>query len=221
MTNPSEAREVLDEQRHDVAAAARKLAGGGLVPGTSGNISVRAGELVAISAAGSALDGLEPDQVTVVDLDGRVREGAGAPSSELALHLGIYRRFSSGAVVHCHPPYATAVACVLDELPVVHYTQVRLGGAIRVAPYARFGSDELAALTVDALVDRDAALMANHGAVTHGEDLDAGVESAYLLEWLCALHWRAVALGTPRNLDPDQQAQLTQRFRGPASSAHR
>ncbi len=197
-----------------VATAARGLAARGLVPGTSGNISVRAGDLVAITATGAALDRLAPEHVVVVDLDGRRRAGEGAPSSELALHLAIYRQFeASQAVVHAHPAYGTALACVLDELPVVHYAQVQLGGAIRVAPYATFGTDELAAATVHALADRTAALMANHGAVTRGADLAGAVAAMELLEWLSTLHWRSAALGTPRTLDRDQQAAVQEAAR--------
>ncbi len=205
---------MLEGQRVGVAEAARHLAADGLVPGTSGNVSAREGDLVAISAAGAALDRLEPDDVVIVGLDGHQRAGRGLPSSELSLHLGVYRRFpASGAVVHAHPAHGTAIACVLDELPVVHYTQVRLGGAVRVARYATFGTDELAAATVDALADRAAALMANHGAVTHGADLAAAVGAMELLEWLCALHWRATALGTPRTLDGHQQAAVQEAAR--------
>ena len=108
-------------------------------------------------------------------------------------------------MVHTHAPYSTAVACVLDELPVVHYQQLLLGGAVRVAPYATFGSPELAAGVREALTDRQAALMANHGSVAVGATLDAAVENALLLEWLAALHHRASALGTPRVLTADEQ----------------
>jgi L-fuculose-phosphate aldolase len=204
---------VLEAERTCVATAARALAAGSLVPGTSGNISVLAGELVAISASGAALERLEPAHVVVVDRDGRLREGEGAPSSELALHLAIYRQFPSArAVVHAHPACGTALASVLDELPVVHYAQVQLGGAIRVARYATFGTDELAAATVDALAGRTAALMANHGAVTHGGDLASAVAAMELLEWLCALHLRAAALGTPRTLDREEQRAVQEAF---------
>ena len=99
--------------------------------------------------------------------------------------------------MHTHAPYSTAVACVLDELPVLHYQQLLLGGAIRVAPYATFGTPELAAAVREALDGRQAALMANHGSVAIGGSLDAAVENALLLEWLAALHHRASALGHP------------------------
>ena len=97
---------------------------------------------------------------------------------------------------------------MLDELPVLHYQQVSLGGEIRVAPYATFGTPELAAHVREALTGRGAALMANHGSVATGASLAKAVDNALLLEWLCQLHHRASALGTPRVLDADQQADV-------------
>jgi L-fuculose-phosphate aldolase len=191
--------------RDDVAAAARHLAHEGLLVGTAGNVSARAGELVAVTASGVVLAGCRPEDVTVVSLEGSVVEGELRPSSELGLHLGVYADTTAAAVVHTHAPYSTAVACVLDELPVVHYQQLLLGGAIRVAPYATFGSPELAAAVRDALTERQAALMGNHGSVAVGASLDAAVEHALLLEWLAALHHRAAALGTPRLLSAEEQ----------------
>jgi L-fuculose-phosphate aldolase len=188
-----------------VAAAARRLAADGLVTGTAGNVSARAGDLVAVTPTGARLEDVSPEQVAVVDLDGEQAEGELAPTSELGLHLGIYRSGGAGAVVHSHARFATAVACVLDELPVVHYQMLALGGSIRVAPYATFGTPELAELTLKALEGRSAALMANHGAIAYGPDLDTAMEQALLLEWACELYWRASALGTPRTLDPSEQ----------------
>jgi L-fuculose-phosphate aldolase len=193
--------------RDQVAAAARRLAHEGLLIGTAGNVSERSGDVVAVTASGVALAGCRPDDVTVVSLAGEVVEGELRPTSELSLHLGVYADTSAAAVVHTHAPYATAVACVLDELPVLHYQQLLLGGAVRVAPYATFGSAELAASVRAALADRQAALMANHGSVAVGPTLDAAVEHALLLEWLATLHHRAAALGTPRPLsDAEQRA---------------
>ena len=194
--------------RRQVADAARRLASHGLLVGTAGNVSVRVGDAVAITATGVVLAGCTADDVTVVDPDGTVVEGRLAPSSEVDLHLGLYADTGAGAVVHTHAPFATALACVLDELPVLHYQQLLLGGAIRVAPYATFGSPELAAHVAAALEGRSAALLANHGTVTHGATLDAAVENARLLEWLCTLHHRASALGEPRVLTGQQQADV-------------
>lgn len=198
---------MLTREREDVATTARRLAAAGLVSGTNGNVSARAGDLVAVSPTGAQLAALDAGDVPVVDLGGTLRHGTLAPTSELGLHLGVYERYETGAIVHAHAPMATALSCVLDEVPLVHYEMLALGGAIRVAPYATFGSPELAAAVVDALDGRTAALMANHGVVAHGPDLNAALRATELLEWSCTVYWRAAQLGTPRTLsDADVQA---------------
>ncbi len=203
MTVPSSSG--IDGARLRIAASCRMLATRGLVIGTAGNVSVRIGDRVAVTATGARFEDLTQEQVSVVDLDGRLVAGEHGPTSELALHLGIYRTFGSGAVVHTHAPVATAVGLVTDELPCVHYQMLLLGGGVRVAPYATFGTPELAASVVAALDGRAAALMANHGAVTHAADLETAVDHALLLEWACTVYWRAASMGTPRALDSDQQ----------------
>src|SRR4051794_34952736 len=200
---------MFERERTDVAEASRRLAAEGLVIGTSGNVSARAGENeVAISPTGAVLAELDPEQVTVVDMGGAVVAGDLAPTSELDLHLGVYRRYDAGAVVHTHAPMATALSCVLDELPCVHYQMLLLGGAVPVAPYATFGTPELASAVLDALEGRSAALMANHGAITHGPDANSAVELSLLLEWACTVYWRAAAIGSPGVLDDDQRAAV-------------
>lgn len=195
---------MLEAERERVAAAARRLASEGLVIGTAGNLSARHGALITVTPTGAVLERVTADQVVVVDLDGNPVDGELAPTSELGLHLGAYRRYDVGAVIHTHAPIATALACVLTELPVVHYQMLALGGPVRVAPYATFGTDELAALTLDALEGRSAALMSNHGAISLGADLDAAIENSLLLEWACTLYWRAAAVGSPRVLAQEQ-----------------
>ncbi|MFI5798095.1 class II aldolase/adducin family protein [Streptomyces sp. NPDC051677] len=195
----------LAQERAAVADACRRLGAEGLLIGTAGNVSVRVEDRVAITATGAVLARLTPDQVTVVDLDANVVAGTLQPTSELELHLGVYRRYGTGAVVHTHAPMATAVSCVLDELPCIHYQLLALGGAVRVAPYATFGTPELAESVLAALDGRSAALMANHGALTHATTLDKAVENALLLEWACGVYQRAAAMGTPRVLDEQQQ----------------
>lgn len=200
--------EELHAVRADVAAAARRLAEAGLLIGTAGNVSARSGELVAVTATGVTLADCRPGHVTVVTAAGEVVAGDLLPTSELDLHLGVHAATDAIAVVHTHAPCSTAVACVLDELPVLHYQQLLLGGAVRVAPYATFGTPELAAGVREALADRQAALMANHGSVAIGHGLEQAVEHALLLEWLAGLHLRASALGTPRVLTDAQQAEV-------------
>lgn len=191
--------------RETVAAAARRLAADGLVLGTAGNVSVRTGDAVAVTPTGAELGQLDAADVALVDLDGRQLDGPLAPTSELGLHLGIHAERGDGAVVHTHAPMATALSCVLDELPVVHYQALALGGPVRVAPYATFGTAELAEHVRRALDGRAAALMANHGTVAVAGAAGAAVELTRLLEWECQLYWRAAAIGTPRTLDADQQ----------------
>ncbi len=202
MTPPSTPE--LDAARSQVAHACHTLAAQGLVIGTAGNVSVRVGDHVAVTATGARFEELSAEQVTVVGLDGQVL-GALEPTSEIDLHLGIYRTYGSGAVVHTHAPVATAVGLVVPELPCIHYQMLLLGGAVRVAPYATFGTPELAESVIAALAGRAAALMANHGAVTHAVTLDSAVAHALLLEWACTVYWRAASMGTPRALDSAEQ----------------
>jgi L-fuculose-phosphate aldolase len=191
-----------------VAVAARQLAASGLVLGTAGNLSERAGELVAVTPTGAVLADLQAADVAVVDVDGAQVDGPLQPTSELDLHLGLYRRYEAGAVVHFHPPIGTALACVIDELPVIHYQLLALGGPVRVGRHETFGSPELAEATLDALEGRLAALMSNHGAIVYGSDMAAAMANAELLEWGCELYWRAAAIGTPRALDEDARAAV-------------
>jgi L-fuculose-phosphate aldolase len=186
----------LDLAREQVAGAARALAGHGLVSGTAGNVSLRVGAKTAITPAGSDLGRLDADDVVLVAATGELVAGAGRPSSELALHLAA----PAAAVVHTHSPYASVLSCFGEEVPPVHYLMASLGGPIRVARYATFGTEELARGAVEALRDRNAALLANHGAVVVASDLSEAVARAVLLESSCAIAYRARVLGGPRTL---------------------
>ncbi|WP_282782070.1 class II aldolase/adducin family protein [Nocardia sp. CC201C] len=198
------------DARTQVAAAARRLAEAGLLIGTAGNVSMRVDDLIAITATGTVLADITPDQITIVDPHGTVVSGAFAPTSELHLHLGIYRDFDAGAIVHTHAPKSTAVGLVLPELPVLHYQQLPLGGPTPVVPFHPFGTPELADAVRAALPGKQAALLANHGAVTHAATLDDAVEHALLLEWACTLLLDAAIIGTPRALTTEEQAAVMQ-----------
>lgn len=201
---------MLERERERVVAVAARLAAAGRVTGTAGNISERAGELIAVTPTGARLDAITAADVAIVDLDGEQQDGELAPTSELGLHLGVYERYDAGAVVHTHGPFATALGCVIDELPVVHYQMLALGGTVRVAPYATFGTPELARLTLEALEGRSAALMANHGAIAYGPDLDIAMAQSELLEWACELYCRAAAVGAPRTLEAAEQLEFVE-----------
>jgi L-fuculose-phosphate aldolase len=196
--------DAVGEVRTSIAQGCRALAAKNLVVGTAGNVSVRAGQHVAITATGATFDELTPDEVVLVDINGSLVAGELEPTSEIELHLALYREFDAGAIVHTHAPGAIAVGLVADELPCIHYQLLSLGGSVRVAPYATFGTRELAENGRAALSGRTAALMANHGAVTYGRDLQAALESTVLLEWACGIYLQAAAVGTPRALSAQQ-----------------
>jgi L-fuculose-phosphate aldolase len=196
--------------RVSVAGAARRLAALGLVHGTAGNVSAREGDRIAITPTGAELGTVTAAQVTVVNRAGDVVQGELAPTSELDMHLAVYSEFGAGAVVHTHAPTATALSCVLDELPCVHYEMLLLGGSIRVAPYATFGTPDLARSAVAALQDRSAALLANHGTIAHAADLPHAVRATELLEWACVVYHRARQIGDPRALTDQQMQEVVQ-----------
>jgi L-fuculose-phosphate aldolase len=136
-----------------------------------------------------------------------VVDGDLAPTSEVPLHTGIYGATNALAVTHAHAMASTALSCTHDELPPLHYSCLGLGGAPRTAPYATFGSQELADNVIKALKGRNAAMMQNHGSVAYGSKMSEAVERLELLEWLAELYWRASSLGTPRVLtDKDFEA---------------
>ena len=194
----------MRDEREAVVAYSRRMAGDGLAVGTSGNVSVRTGDLIAITPTGVAYDDLTAADVCLVDLDGAPVDARLRPSSEVPMHTAVYRATDAGAVVHTHPLHATALSTLLDELPPVHYLIAQLGGPVRVAPYAPYGTEELARLGVEGLAGRTAVILANHGATTYGAHLEQAYTRSVYLEWLCRLWSEARKLGEPRLLDADQ-----------------
>lgn len=203
----------MRRERAELAGAGRELVNHGLVVGTSGNLSARAGNLVAVTPTGADLGELTPEMISVIDLDGQLVDGELAPTSEVPMHLAIYQATDTTAIAHAHALASTAVSCTMDELPMIHYAMLGLGGSVRVAPYATYGSNELAAGVVTALKDRNAALMQNHGSIALGSSVSASVENLRLLEWLSELYGRTRALGVPRVLSTEEQSAVTDKVR--------
>jgi L-fuculose-phosphate aldolase len=205
---------LLRAEREAVVEHCLRMQAEDLTVGTSGNLSVRSGELVAITPSGVAYERLAPEGVCVVDLDGRAVEPGLVPSSEVPLHLAIYRHTSARAVVHTHPLHATALSTLIDELPPIHYMIALMGGPVRVAPYATYGSAELATHALAALEGRSAVIHANHGATTHGADLPEAFNRSVHLEWLCRLHHQASLMGVPRLLPAAEIERVAGMLRG-------
>lgn len=197
-----------------VATALRTVADG-LVVGTSGNVSVRVGDTVLVTPSGVPYDRLTPDDVTGVDLDGRQVIGRLVPTSELPMHLAVYRTTDARAVVHTHAVHATAVSTLVDELPLIHYMAGALGGPVRVAPYATYGTEELAAHMLRALDGRSGCLLRNHGTITYGAGLDQAYDRTAQLEWMCRLWLTASSVPglTPSLLTEEQLAEAAGRLR--------
>ncbi|MGP3638307.1 class II aldolase/adducin family protein [Streptomyces sp. 24-1644] len=180
-------RDAIERAWGDVVATARRTASDGLVVGTSGNVSARVGDVVLVTPSGVPYDRLRPADAVGVDLEGRQVLGDLAPTSELPLHLAVYANTGAGAVVHTHAVHATAVSTLVPEVPLVHYAAAMLGGPVRTAAYARYGTRELAENMLTALRDRTGCLLQNHGTVTYGNTLDEAYDRTAQLEWLCRL----------------------------------
>jgi L-fuculose-phosphate aldolase len=219
---------LLEQARDDVVRTCRDLASAGLVVGTSGNVSVRVGDLVVVSPSGVDYAELTADLVGVHRLDGTPVEAPLRATSEMPLHLGVYAATGAAAIVHTHSVAATALSTLADELPAIHYQVAMFGGSVAVAPYATYGSDELARNVVRALRERTACLMANHGAVTTGPDLGSALTGSRYLEWLCEVYLRALAAGAaagggpavPRLLSAGEIALVAGRLAGYGQRGH-
>ena len=204
---------LLMAARRALIAAGNRLAARGLVNGSSGNLSCRVGDHVLVTPSGLPIAGLQPAQLVVLALGGSVVEGDLVPTSETPLHLAMYRATDAGAIAHAHAVHSAAVASVCTAVPPLHYNCVLLGGPLLVAPYATYGSDELAANVVTTLGSgRTAALMANHGSIAYGADIGSACDRLELVEWLCQHYCQAVALGTPRPLSDDELVAAAQRY---------
>ncbi|WP_343948490.1 class II aldolase/adducin family protein [Nonomuraea longicatena] len=201
----------MAELRRELCAYGRRAVDQGLVIGTSGNLSVRDGELVAVTPSGGALDRLTPDMCPVVDIEGYLVEGDHPPSSETPMHLAVYASTNAEAIVHTHSVFGTVVASTMSELPPVHYNALILGGVVKVAEYATYGTPELAANVRAAMAGKRAVLMANHGGVTIGASLEQAFEATRLLEWLCEVYVRALSIGRPAILTEAQLAAVVDR----------
>ncbi|WP_405446512.1 class II aldolase/adducin family protein [Streptomyces achromogenes] len=200
----------------EVVATARRTVADGLVVGTSGNVSARLGDLVLVTPSGVPYDRLTPADLTGVDLTGRQVLGTLVPTSELPMHLAVYRATDARAVVHTHAVHATAVSTLVPELPLVHYMAAALGGPVRVAPYAPYGTDELAGNMLRALAGRSGCLLRNHGTVTYGATLDQAYDRTAQLEWMCRLWLTASSVPglAPTLLTEAQVAEVGERLKG-------
>lgn len=202
-----------------VLAAARVMVEQRLNVGSAGNLSARQGEGFLITPSG-----MPPERCSASDMVGMTMDGGTtgtrAPSSEWRIHRDIYASVpEAGAVVHAHSPFATALACQRVEIPPFHYMIALFGGdSVRCATYAVFGSEKLSKNALTALAGRNACLLANHGMLAYGRDLEHALSQAIELETLCEQYWHACQPGPPVLLSDREMAEVLERFRnyGPA-----
>jgi L-fuculose-phosphate aldolase len=201
----------LEAARAQLVSYSARLLDDGLAVGSAGNMSVRAGDTVAITPSGVSYAEMRAEDICLVTLDGTEPAGLAqeTPSSETPMHLAIYAATKAGAVVHTHSPEVIALSAAREELPAIHYAITGLGGPVRVAPYVRFGSAGLAAAAVKALDGRSAVILRNHGAVTYGRDLAQAYDRALLLEWLARTYRLALSYGEPSILSAAELDEVT------------
>ncbi|NWG30258.1 MAG: class II aldolase/adducin family protein [Rhodocyclaceae bacterium] len=196
-----------------VLATARAMNASGINRGAAGNVSARDADGFLITPTGMAYDRCVPADMVKVGAGGTA-QGRRRPSSEWRFHHDIYAtRPEAGAIIHAHSPFATALACQELEIPPFHYMIARFGGdTVRCAAYATFGTQELSDAIIRALEGRRACLMAHHGMVVFGADLDEALALAIEFEALCEQFWRVLQLGTPKLLPADEMARVIEKF---------
>lgn len=207
---------ILREEREQVVEYCRMLTTHKLTKGTGGNISAcnREKGLMAISPSGMDYFKTEPEDVVVLDLEGRVVEGRRVPSSETDMHRLLYiDRSDINAVVHAHSTYATTLACMRWNLPAVHYLVGFAGHDVRCAPYATFGTPELARVAVEGMKGRFAVLLGNHGLLAAGPNMHYAFNVAEEIEFVCELYWRSKAVGEPVLLDAGDMETVLEKFK--------
>ena len=201
------------ELRSELVRIANKLDVQGLNRGTSGNLSARYGEGMLITPSGMGAEGLSEDDIVFVLMDGTSR-GRWQPSSEWLFHRDIYaQRADAGAVVHTHSIAATALACLRRDIPPFHYMIALIGGDnIRCAQYATFGTQALSDNALLALKDRKACLLANHGMIATGKNLDEAFRITVEVETLSEMYLRALQAGEPVLLSAQEFQDAQRRF---------
>lgn len=205
----------LSNERIEIVQFGQKMLSAGLTTGTGGNLSVfcRCENLMAISPSGMEYGDIRPDDVPVVDADGARVDGERKPSSELELHLALYRkRPDVRAVVHTHSVYATTMACLNWEIPAVHYLVAFSGLKVPLAPYATFGTTELAAKAAEAIGEYNAVLLANHGLVTVGPNLATAFAVAEEIELVARIYYQAKCIGEPVILPESEMMRVVGKF---------
>ena len=205
----------MKNERENLLVIAQKLIETGLNKGTAGNASVRCDDGFLVTPSGMAVEDMSAASMVKMQFDGSYEQDK-IPSSEWRFHRDILQsRSDVNAIVHTHSMFATTLACLHKDIPPFHYMIAVVGGdSIRCAPYALFGSQALSDNALVALIDRKACLLANHGMIALGRDLDDALAVTVEVENLCEQYWRALQLGEPHILTEAEMREVFQQFKG-------
>lgn len=205
----------MEKEREEIVAYGRKLLESGLTKGTGGNLSLRdeTGERFAISPSGIPYEEMSWEDVVVLSLEGEVLEGSRKPSSETEMHRLLYlARKDIRAVIHSHTVFATTVACLNEALPPVHYMVAVAGLEVPCAPYATFGTRELAENAARTMGEGKAVLLANHGLLAAGGTLGEAFNITEEVEYVAEIYCRTRSMGTPVILPQEEMVRMLDLF---------
>lgn len=204
-------------ERQALVEAARRMNALGINQGTSGNLSLRAGDGLLLTPSGLPYEAMAAEDVVYMDFDGQwsCPTPGRRPTTEWRFHRDILAaKPDAGAVVHTHAMFCTTLACLERGIPAFHYMIAVAGGTdIRCARYATFGTQALSDFALTALEGRKACLLANHGMLALGETLDKALALAVEVETLAAQYWRALQIGQPTLLDDAEMARVLEKFK--------
>ena len=207
---------LLQKEREIIVAYGKRMLSAGLTRGTGGNLSIydRNLELMAITPSGIPYEEIEAEDILIMKLDGTIVEGNKTPSSEHTMHEIVYRtREDVGAMLHVHSTFAVTLACLNEDLPAVDYmVAYSRGRSVKCAPYASFGTTDLAVNALKTMGNQNAVLLANHGMNVVGPDLPKAFAIAEQLEFCAELYVRARTIGKPVILPDDEMDQMVKRF---------
>ncbi len=205
----------MNNEKEQVVKFGKKLIDKRLTTGSGGNISVynREKNLIAISPSGLDYYETTPEDIVIMDIDANIVEGKHRPSSESGMHLEFYKaRADVNAIVHTHSKFATAIACMGWELPAVHYLIGMAGHSVKCAGYATYGTEKLAKKALEAIGDSNAVLLANHGLIALGEDVERAFSTAEHLEFVSEVYYLTKTLGVPNILSSENMDEVMKKF---------
>lgn len=207
---------LMEKERLELIKYGKKLVEAGLTKGTGGNLSIfdRKTGYVAITPSGIDFFEINPEDIVIIDLDGKTIDGKRTPSSEWEMHLMPYRtRKDIDAVIHAHTIYASILACLREELPATHYMIAVAGPTVRCAQYATYGSHDLAINASKAMEDRKAVILANHGILAGANDLLNAFNIIEEIEYCSEIYTKARSIGSPIILPQEEMSLMAEKFK--------